>query len=241
MRTAGFAVASQQGLFIRLDERQRNRMIFLEMLQKRRQFLELQALARVHQQGCSGEVAFACGMKFRKNGYEIDRKVVHAVEAHILKGPQHGAFPGAGGSGEDDQLARVLSRRRLHRKAAQLFTRRWCVLGMRISSRYFATVRRVTWMPASSSFCAMCSSVSGLDESSSSIIFFTNRFKVSRDIPPPSGPFTDSLKKDRSSSTPCEVCAYLLATARLTLEGCTPTSSPTSLLTLRRNASRPWS
>src|SRR5438874_9149642 len=80
MRTAGFAVASQQGVLISLDEHQRNRMIFLEMLQKRRQFLELQALARVHQQGCSGEVAFACGMKFRKNGYEIDRKVVHAVE-----------------------------------------------------------------------------------------------------------------------------------------------------------------
>src|SRR5437588_124009 len=33
---------------------------------------------------------------------------------------------------------------------------------MRISSRYFATVRRVTWMPASSNFLAICSSVSGL-------------------------------------------------------------------------------
>src|SRR5580698_5819672 len=47
---------------------------------------------------------------------------------------------------------------------------------------------------------------------------------------PPSGPLTDSLKNERSSRTPCGVCAYLLATARLTVEGCTPTSSATSLI-----------
>src|SRR6266704_2140273 len=180
-------------------------------------------------------------MQFGKDGNEIHGKVVHAVEAHILKSAQDRAFSGTGKAGEDDELARVLSCGRLHRKAAQAFTRRWCVLGMRISSRYFATVRRVTWIPASSSFCAMCSSVSGFVESSSSIIFFTRRFKVSRDIPPPSGPFTDSLKNDRSSSTPCEVCAYLLATARLTVEGWTPTSSATSLIIIGFNASGPWS
>src|SRR5579864_4068182 len=28
-----------------------------------------------------------------------------------------------------------------------VFTLRWWVLGMRMSSRYFATVRRVTWIP----------------------------------------------------------------------------------------------
>ena len=54
---------------------------------------------------------------------------------------------------------------------------------------------------------------------------------------PPSGPFTDSLKNERSSSTPCGVCAYLLATARLTVEGCTPTSSATSLIIIGFSAS----
>ena len=49
-------------------------------------------------------------------------------------------------------------------------------------------------------------------------------------MPPPSGPFTDSLKNERNSITPCGVCAYLLETARLTVEGCTPTSSATSLI-----------
>src|ERR1051325_1165580 len=193
MWAACFAVAPQQGIFIRLDEHQRNRMIFLEMLQQWRQLLELQAFASIHQQGCPGEIAFAGGMKFGKDGNDIYRKVVHAVEAHVLKSTQHGAFSRSGESGEDDELARVLSRGRLHRKAAQLFTRRWCVLGMRISSRYFATVRRVTCIPASSSFLAICSSVNGLEESSSSIIFLTRRFSVCSDIPPPSGPFTDSL------------------------------------------------
>src|SRR6266704_2909644 len=180
-------------------------------------------------------------MQFGKDGNEIHGKVVHAVEAHILKSAQDRAFSGTGKAGEDDELARVLSCGRLHRKAAQFFTRRWCVLGMRISSRYFATVRRVTCMPASSSLLAICSSVSGFEESSSSIIFLTRRFNVSSDIPPPSGPFTDSLKKDRNSRTPCDVCAYLLATARLTVEGCTPTSSATSLIIMGLSASWPWS
>src|SRR5579872_4521031 len=75
------------------------------------------------------------------------------------------------------------------------FTLRWWVLGMRISSRYFATVRRVTWMPCDCRMRVICSSVSGLAGSSSSISFFTRRFKMSNDVLPPWGPFTLSLKK----------------------------------------------
>jgi len=48
----------------------------------------------------------------------------------------------------------------------------------------------------------ICSSVSGCAASSSSIIFLHDPAGVSSDIPPPSGPFTDSLKNERSSSTP---------------------------------------
>src|SRR5579863_3101282 len=181
-------------------------------------------------------------MQLRENGNQFHRQVVHAVKTHVFKRLQDGALPGAGKSGQDYQLARLSFCGRFHfGGSAQDLTRRWWVLGIRMSSRYFATVRRVTWIPASSSFCAMCSSVSGLAPSSSSIIFLTSRFSVSRDMPPPSGPFTDSLKNDRNSKTPCEVCAYLLATARLTVDGCTPTSSATSLIIIGFNASGPWS
>src|SRR6266404_1697564 len=179
-------------------------------------------------------------MQFSKNRNQLYRHVVHAVEPHVFKRFQYGAFAGTGKSGQDYQLFRIPFCSGFHFQGkAQLFTRRWWVLGMRMSSRYLATVRRVTWIPASSNFCAMWSSVSGLVESSSSIIFFTSRFSVSNDIPLPSGPFTDSLKNDRNSSTPCGVCAYLLATARLTVEGCTPTSSATSLIIIGFSSSMP--
>ena len=46
-----------------------------------------------------------------------------------------------------------------------------------MSSRYFATVRRVTWIPCDCRMRVICSSVSGRAESSSSISFFTRRFR----------------------------------------------------------------
>src|ERR1700730_1997353 len=75
----------------------------------------------------------------------------------------------------------------------------WCVLGIFMSSLYLATVRRVTWIPCDCRMRVICSSVKGLDGSSSSISFFTRRFRISSDVFPPSGPFTLSLKKWRSS------------------------------------------
>src|SRR5690349_15531339 len=126
MRTARLAVAPQERVFVRLDEHQRNGVILLEVLQKRRQLLELQTLARVHEQGGPSEVAFTDTMKFSKNRNEVDGQVVHAVETHVFEGMENGAFAGAGESGENDELARVLPRSRggLHGQAAQLFTRR---------------------------------------------------------------------------------------------------------------------
>src|SRR5215472_18460455 len=161
-------------------------------------------------------------MQLRKNRDQLDWQIVYAVKAHVLKRFQDRAFAGARKAGHNDKLACISFLESLDVRAgahAQAFTLRWWVLGIRMSSRYFATVRRVTWIPDSSSFAAICSSVSGLVPSSSSIIFFTRRFRVSSDIAPPSGPFTDSLKNERSSSTPCGVWAYLLATARLTVDG----------------------
>src|SRR5258706_3806454 len=64
------------------------------------------------------------------------------------------------------------------RNPPYLRTRRWWVDGIRMSSRYLATVRRVTSIPSACSRSVMCSSVSGWPESSSSIIFLTLRFRI---------------------------------------------------------------
>ena len=85
-------------------------------------------------------------MQFGKNRNELDRQVIDAVEPHVFKSAQDGTFSRAGQAGENDELAGIGSSSLFHGGApgAQLFTLRWCVLGMRMSSRYFATVRRVT-------------------------------------------------------------------------------------------------
>ena len=54
-----------------------------------------------------------------------------------------------------------------------------------MSSRYFATVRRVTLMPIVCNMAVICSSVRGLARSSSPIIFFTMRLSSSSGVAPP--------------------------------------------------------
>ena len=54
-----------------------------------------------------------------------------------------------------------------------------------MSSRYLATVRRVTSIPFACSRAVICSSVSGCARSSSSIIFLTLRFRISSGVAPP--------------------------------------------------------
>ena len=91
---------------------------------------------------------------------------------------------------------------------SQFRTRRWCVEGIFMSSLYLATVRRVTWIPSACSLSVICSSVNGWRESSSSIIFFTFRLRISSGVALPDGPCTASEKKYRSSKTPWGVWAY---------------------------------
>src|SRR6266436_6577394 len=98
MRAAGFAVAPQQRIFVGFDENQRDGMILFQVFQERRQFLQLHAFARVHQQGGARKVPFTRGVQLRKDGDELHGKIVHAVEAHVLEGVQDGAFAGAGKS-----------------------------------------------------------------------------------------------------------------------------------------------
>ena len=93
MRPARFTVTAQEGILVCFNKNERDGMIFLQVLQERRQLFQLQAFARVHQQGRTSEVSFTRRVQLRKNRNELDGKIVHAVEAHIFEGVQNGAFP----------------------------------------------------------------------------------------------------------------------------------------------------
>src|SRR5437870_6937167 len=92
MRSTRLAVTPKQRIFVRLDKDQGDGMISFEVFQQRRQLFELQALARIHKQCRARKVAFAGRMKFRKDRDEVNRKVVHTIEAHVLESAEHGAF-----------------------------------------------------------------------------------------------------------------------------------------------------
>jgi hypothetical protein len=77
-----------------------------EVLQERRQFLELVSFPSVDEKRGACEAAFAGSVEFGKDRDELDGEIVDAVEAHILERMQDGAFSGAGEAGEDDELAR---------------------------------------------------------------------------------------------------------------------------------------
>src|SRR5713226_10501155 len=97
-------------------------MILAQVFEQSGELLELQAFARIHQERGSREVALPRGMQFGKNGDELDRKIVHAVKAHVLEGSQDRAFSGTGEPGEDNELPGVMSRVRLHgRRRSALF------------------------------------------------------------------------------------------------------------------------
>ena len=120
-------------------------MIAAQVLQQGRKFVQLRALARVHEQGGSGEVPFTGRVQLRENGDQLYGKVVDTIKTHVFECFEDCAFARAGKASEDDELPRFASGRLLHVSAStQFFTRRWWVLGMRMSSRYLATVRRVT-------------------------------------------------------------------------------------------------
>ena len=72
------------------------------------------AFACINEQRGAGEVTFASGMQLRKNGNQLDGKVIHAVKAHVLEGVEDGTFSRTGKSGEDDELSCVLSGLRFH-------------------------------------------------------------------------------------------------------------------------------
>src|SRR5262249_14292830 len=125
-------------------ENKRDGMLAAQVLEQRRQLFKLHAFASVDKQSRTRESTFPSGVKLRENRHQLDRKIVDAIVTHVLECFKDRAFAGAGQSGKDDELPGFGCRRLRDARAAQLFTLRWCVLGMRISSRYLATVRRVT-------------------------------------------------------------------------------------------------
>jgi hypothetical protein len=92
MRATGLAIAAEERVVGGIDEDQGDGMILTKMLQERREFFELHAFASVDEQSGARKVALAGGMQFRKNGNQFNRKVVNAVEAHILESVEDGAF-----------------------------------------------------------------------------------------------------------------------------------------------------
>ena len=94
-------------------------------------------------EGGAFNVGVAVEVQFAECGNQADRQVVHAVIAEVFKGFEHRALTRAANAGEDYELSAVGNAARLGH-AAYALTRRWWVLGMRRSSRYLATLRRVT-------------------------------------------------------------------------------------------------
>ena len=89
-------------------------MILAEVLQKKRKLFQLHTFAGVDQQGSACEIAFASGVQLGKDGNQFDRKIIDAIEAHVLEGAENGAFAGAGETSKDDKLVCVASGERLH-------------------------------------------------------------------------------------------------------------------------------
>src|SRR5476651_2520760 len=104
--------------------------------------------------------------------------------------------------------------------AAASFSRRRCTEeGMRIASRYLATVRRAMSMPASRNLSTMVSSESTLAAASASINWRMRWRTASAECAsPPSADAIDEVKKYFSSKMPRLVAIYLLAVTRETVD-----------------------
>src|SRR5215470_11402019 len=113
--------------------------------------------------------------------------------------------------------------------------------GIFIWSRYLATVRRESFCPSLARVLAISSSVNGLRASSASIIFLILNLMILVETSSPSSLTMPSVKKRRSSITPCGVCAYLPLTTRETVERCMPMSSEMSFSIIGFKHSTPLS
>src|SRR5205814_3787884 len=96
------------------------------------------------------------------------------------------------------------------------------------ASRYFATVRRATWMPCSSSICDSWLSDSGLVGSSADTSCLISARTAVLDALPPASVFSEEPKKYFSSKVPNGVAMYLAVVTREIVDSCSPSSSAIS-------------
>src|SRR5579864_235509 len=128
-----------------------------------------------------------------------------------------------------------------HPAAALCFSRRRCTDdGMRIASRYLATVRRAMSMPASRSLSTMVSSErTSLDGSASINCLMRWRTASAECASPPWAAAIAEVKKYLSSKMPRLVAMYLLAVTRDTVDSCMPMASATVFKFSGRRCSTP--
>jgi len=119
---------------VRLDENECRGVLRAQLPQDGRKLLELLSLARIDQQGRPLNFTAALHVQFAERGDQGDGKIVDAVETEVFNVLRTVLFP------EPLSPVRITSCRasRADRRftgLAYAFTRRWCVLGMRRSSR----------------------------------------------------------------------------------------------------------
>src|SRR6185369_467819 len=131
------------------------------------------------------------------------------------------------GAGQEQRQPHYISRRRL---AGAIFS----------ASRYFATVRRATWMPCSSSISAIWLSDSGLAASSAETSCLISARTAVLDALPPASVLSDEPKKYLSSKVPKGVAMYLAVVTREIVDSCRPSSSAISRSTSGFIAISPW-
>src|SRR5713226_9458340 len=113
MRPARLAISAQERVVVGININEGDGVIFAQVLQERRQFFQLQSLARVNEQRRAREVPFTGSVQLRKNGNQIDRQIVDTIEAHVLERVQDGTLSGTGKAGEDYKLSCFAPRLRL--------------------------------------------------------------------------------------------------------------------------------
>src|SRR5664279_110556 len=113
--------------------------------------------------------------------------------------------------------------------------------GIRMASRYFATVRRAISMPVSRNRSTMVSSeriTAGSSASISCLMWW--RTASAEWASPPSAEAIEAVKKYFSSKLPRLVAMYLLAVTRDTVDSCIWIASATALRFKGRRCATPW-
>jgi NAD(P)H-hydrate repair Nnr-like enzyme with NAD(P)H-hydrate epimerase domain len=92
MRAARLAVAAEERIVCGINENEGDGMIFAKVLQQRRKLFQLHAFAGIHEEGSTSKIAFAGSVQLGKNRNQLNRKIIDAIEAHVLESVEDSAF-----------------------------------------------------------------------------------------------------------------------------------------------------